>query len=72
MGEVQSQTSFFPDEEIGETRELKDWIKPEKWFYRQIEDGKITKDTTHLHKGWYLADFAIGEDYTDGTQEFKD
>ena len=61
---------FLPDEEIGEDSELKDWTKPEKWFYDQIRNGKIADVSAKLFRGWYLADFTPGADYTDGTQVF--
>ena len=35
---------FLPDEEISENRNLKNWVKPEKWFYYQIKGGKISAD----------------------------
>ena len=61
---------FLPDEEIGENRKLKGWVKPERWFYEKIGEGKIRSDSAQLHRGWYLADFTVGVDYTDGTQVF--
>ncbi len=62
---------FLPGEEIGEDPKLKSWIKPEPWFYQQIASGKIKSDSARLYKGWYLADFTSGADYTDGTQVFN-
>ena len=61
---------FLPDEEIGEDRKLKDWIKPNAWFYQMIREGKLASDSAQLKKGWYLADFTVGTDYTDGSQVF--
>ena len=69
---------YLPREEIGENRRLKNWTKPEEWFYRQIkkdeEDtkGKISPDSAQLYRGWYLIDFTRGVDYTNGTQVFPD
>ena len=63
---------FLPDEEIGEDSELNDWTKPDKWLYSQIRNRKIAADSAKLFRGWYLADFTIGVDYTDGTQVFPD
>ena len=61
---------YLPMEEIGEDRKLKNWTKPEKWFYQKIGEGKVNADSAKLHQGWYLADFTVGTDYTDGTQVF--
>ncbi|MFH1956129.1 MAG: hypothetical protein ABIJ28_00560 [Patescibacteria group bacterium] len=61
---------FLPDEEISESRPLKNWIKPEKWFYQKIKEGKIPVDSAKLNRGWYLADFTPSVDYTDGTQVY--
>ena len=30
---------FLPNEEIGPDRQLKGWIKPEEWFYKQISES---------------------------------
>jgi len=62
---------FFPDEEIGADCKIKKWVKPRKWFYDRISEGKIAADSTKLKRGWYLADFSVGVDYTDGTQVFS-
>ncbi len=61
---------YFPDEEVGEDRKLGKWIKPEAWFYKKIREGQIDSDAARLYKGWYLADFTPGVDYTDGSQVF--
>lgn len=61
---------FLPDEEIAEDRSLKNWTKPKKWFYTKIREGAISPDSAKLKRGWYLADFSIGVDYTDGSQVF--
>ena len=63
---------YLPMEEIGEDRKLKNWTKPEKWFYQKIGEGKVNADSAKLHQGWYLADFTVGVDYIDGTQVFPD
>jgi hypothetical protein len=64
---------YLPMEEIGENRKFKkNWTKPEKWFYQKIGEGKISADGAKLYRGWYLADFTVGVDYTDGTQVFPD
>ncbi len=61
---------FLPDEEIGENRPLKNWIKPEPWFYQKIKEGKIAKDSALLKRGWYLADFTSSVDYDNGVQVY--
>ncbi|MBI4118900.1 MAG: hypothetical protein HY452_01395 [Parcubacteria group bacterium] len=63
---------FLPGVEIGEDSRLKNWIKPNPWFYQQIKAGKLASDSATLYRGWYLADFTVGTDYTDGTQVFTD
>jgi len=63
---------FLPGEEIGRGRPLRNWVKPNDWFYHQIQDNKIAKDSAYLKRGWYLADFSIGVDYNDGIQVFPD
>ncbi len=61
---------FLPDEEISEDRNLKNWVKPEKWFYQKREEGKIGKDSDMLKRGWYLADFTPSVDYDNGIQVY--
>lgn len=66
---------FLPREDIGANRPLKNWTKPEQWFYDQINDGKIKPiypdlPPTLLRGCWHLADFTVGSDYTDGSQVF--
>lgn len=66
---------FLPDEEISEGRVLKGWTKPVGWFYERVVDGKIKPlysglPPTKLRRGWYLADFTVSADYTDGSQVF--
>ncbi len=61
---------FLPGEEIGEERPLRNWKKSGRWFYDQIRAGNIADDSAKLRRGWYLADFTVGTDYTDGTQVF--
>ncbi len=67
---------FLPSEEISQNRLLKRWIKPETWFYQEISEGKIKPydglSPIALRRGWYLADFTTGVDYTDGTQVIPD
>lgn len=62
---------FFPGEEIGEDRPLRNWIKPENWFYQKIKEREIAADSAKLRRGWYLADFTVGADYDDGLQVFR-
>lgn len=68
---------FLPREDIGANRPLKNWTKPEKWFYDRVGDGKIKPiypdlSSTLLRGCWHLADFTIGADYTGGGQVFVD
>ena len=66
---------FLPREDIGANRPLKNWTKPEKWFYEQVSNGKIKAiypdlPPTLLRGCWCLADFTVSADYTDGSQVF--
>lgn len=62
---------FFPGLKIGsDLKTKKGWVQPEAWFYQQIVEKKIAADADTLKRGWYLADFSKGVDYTDGTQVF--
>lgn len=61
---------FLPGEEIGENRALKNWTKPQSWFYQKIKEGKIAKDSATLKRGWYLADFTSSVDYSGGVQVY--
>ena len=66
---------FLPGESIGESRVLKGWTKPEKWFYERVADGKVkptheSLSPIQLRRGWYLADFTVSTDYIDGSQVF--
>ncbi len=68
---------FFTDEDISKNSQFKKWTKSEKWFYDRVSDGKIKPLypellPTMLRRGWYLADFTVGVDYTDGSQVFVD
>ena len=62
---------FLPDVEITEDMDIPGWIKLDKWFYYHIRSRKISADSAKLFHGWYLADFSIGTDYTNGTQVFQ-
>ena len=66
---------FLTGEDISESRVLGGWTKPERWFYQRVTDGSIKRihsdlSPTQLRRGWYLADFTISADYTDGSQVF--
>lgn len=62
---------FIPDADISETFRHRKYMKPNQWFYDNIRSGVIKGDApTRLRKGWYLADFSVGTDYTNGTQVF--
>src|SRR3989344_222685 len=66
---------FLPREDIGANRPLKNWTKPEKWFYEQVSNGKIKAiypdlPPTLLRGCWHLADFTISADYIEGSQVF--
>jgi hypothetical protein len=64
------RTVFLPGEEVSEARNFRQYTKPGNWFYQKIREQKIASDSAMLRRGWYLADFTAGTDYTDGTQEF--
>lgn len=63
---------FQPGEDISAGRSLRRYTKPEQWFYDQVMAGKVKQyenlAPTALRRGWYLADFTGGVDYTNGTQ----
>lgn len=63
---------FLPGEEIGQNRTLKRWTKPYAWFYDQVRAGNVKPyagyPPTTLQRGWYLADFTLGVNYTNSTQ----
>ncbi len=67
---------FLPDLNLTEDARLpKKWIRPETWYYQKLLEEKIGEITqgllpTRIRHGWYLADFSIGADYSDGTQVF--
>lgn len=65
---------FLPDEEISETRRLKNWTKLSQWFYDRVGEGKIKSyenlSPTQLPGRWVLYDATVSADYTDGTQVF--
>ena len=68
---------FLPCEDIGVNRPLKNWTKPEQWFYDRVSDGKVKPiypdlSPTLLRGCWCLADFTVSADYTDGSQVFVD
>ena len=63
---------FLPGEDIDENCQLKQYTKPEQWFYQQVAAEKVKKyenlSPTTLRHDWYLADFTVGVGYTDGSQ----
>lgn len=63
---------FLPGEDITQDRPLKKWIKPEAWFYRMVRKGRVENyenlSPTTLRRGWYLADFTVGANFTNGIQ----
>ena len=62
---------FLPETDISESFQHGGYVKPEAWYYNNVKSGNIKgKAPTKLRKGWYLADFSMGTDYTDGTQVF--
>lgn len=68
---------FLPGENITEERPLKGWTKFSAWFYQHARNGDIKPiwqdmPPTMLQRGWYLADFTVSADYTDGSQVFVD
>ena len=48
----------------------KNWVPLPKKFFQWERDKKIAPDSAVWPRGWYLADFTVGVDYTDGTQVF--
>ena len=63
---------FFPELVLAEDLKLKDYVMPESWLYKQIQEGKVSVDAITLKRRWCLADFSIGANYTDGSQIFPD
>jgi hypothetical protein len=65
--------AFLPDADISESFRARKYIKPEPWFYANVRNGNIKNENpTKLRKGWVLADFTVGADYTNGSQTFVD
>jgi len=62
---------FLPGEQITKKADLSDWVKLNDWFYDPITAIKIAADSATLRRGWYLADFTKGTDYTEGSQSLK-
>ncbi len=46
-------------------------IKPEDWFWQNIQNGNIDQDAAHLHGTWTLIDATPKPQYTDGTQMYE-
>lgn len=67
---------FLPELDLTEDARLpKKWVRLEAWYYQKLRESKIGETfsgvpPTKIRPGWYLADFSIGVDYTDGTQVF--
>ena len=61
---------FFPEADITEALRTRKYIKPNSWFYINVAGNIKDDNAAKLRKGWVLADFTIGADYTDGTQVF--
>lgn len=70
------QPIFLPEIDLTETARLpKKWVRLGAKFYEWLKAGKIGEAIpgvrpTRLRAGWYLADFSVGVDYTNGTQVF--
>ena len=71
-----AQPIFLPELDLTEDARLpKRWVRLGATFYQWLREGKIGEaipgvPPTRLRAGWYLADFSVGPDYTDGTQVF--
>jgi len=63
---------FSPGKEIFVGRKPKNWVALPEKFFQWERDKKIATGSAIWPCGWYLADFSIGADYTDGTQVFCD
>lgn len=60
---------FQPGADINQVFQRPGWVKFQDWYYIQVANTNIKGDRpTWLTRGWYLADFTVGVDYTDGTQ----
>ncbi|TSC74262.1 MAG: hypothetical protein G01um101444_337 [Parcubacteria group bacterium Gr01-1014_44] len=64
---------FLPGEDIYASRPLKNWTKPDEFFYEMASNTEINEEllvSTSLWRGWYLADFTLGTDCTDESRVF--
>jgi len=65
---------FLPGEDISADCRLKKWVKLGAEFYQEVKNGDVRPFNTYyptvLCRGWYLADFSLSVDYTDGTQVY--
>ncbi len=46
-------------------------LKPQDWFWQQIENGKVNSNAATLRPGWYLVDGRGRPQYRDGKQLYK-
>jgi hypothetical protein len=49
----------------------KNWVPLPEKFFQWERNKKIAPDSAVWPRGWYLADFTVGADYTDGIQVFR-
>ncbi len=62
---------FLPGENIGQNRQLDNWLKPEHWFYKMFKEDRLDENATMLIRGWYLVDFSVGVNFDlDHGQDF--
>lgn len=47
-------------------------VKPERWFWRKIQNGKLKAESAILEKGVYLIDERARPVYKDGQQRYED
>lgn len=71
VGAYNMRPVFFPDADISASFRKNKFVKPSDWFYAHVKSGAIGgENPTQLRKGWALADFTVGADYTNGSQVF--
>lgn len=64
---------YFPEITFKQTDEYPGWkIKPEKWYWKKISAGKISKDAAGLGGFWTLFDKSRRPNYDGGGQMFQE
>lgn len=72
LGITVFEAHFLPKVELKQDLKAPSWkIRPEEWYWQQIEKGNVAKDATKLGGVWVLIDGSQKPDYDSGRQQYQ-